>query len=273
MKPSDQTVKLRIVLATAALALVGFVLEVGPAGGAFTSIVVGLAIELPALGFLPYLALAAGAAIGLHLSETEPTPKADTGEIPPAQTAASGEVAGQRVRVRPELHQFRMFAAALGGYVLLKGMGFALMVPRARAYGLGPDDLTQALQFGFFYVALGWFVLWQLLRWFALRRRWVRLQEELVGSDVARMIAAVILIKPAIFFVTMAFGGGKPLAHMEIVLWTLVHLAVVMGAVVLWQARPHLLRRAVVGLLTTGAIILVLAIVQLILELTYYRPV
>ena len=61
--------------------LIGFVLEIGPVAGIFP-VVVALSLELPTLGFLPYLALAASAAVGLHLSEEEPTPKEKKPEAP-----------------------------------------------------------------------------------------------------------------------------------------------------------------------------------------------
>ncbi|HEY3378721.1 MAG TPA: hypothetical protein VGL77_14635 [Armatimonadota bacterium] len=273
MKPTDQTLKLRIVYLTAALSLVGFVLEIGPVGGVFSLANAGptvwgaLTLELSTLGFLAYLALAASAAVGLHLTETEPTPKEDkpdsrtpleaTSDGPPPEKA--------RTRVRPELHQLRMLFTALGGYALLKGISLALMWPQATQSGISPGALVRALEFGFIYVALGWFVLWQFLRWYALRRRWIRLQDELLGVDVNRIIAVVLLIKPVVFFLTLALRG-EPGTPLLLLMSALLHLAVVAAAALLWFAHPLTLRRTLIGLSATGAAIVLLTLVLIAVE-------
>jgi len=263
-KPSDQTAKLRLVSITAALSLVGFVLEIGPVAGVFPSVFLGLALELPTLGFLPYLALAASAAVGLHLSEEEPTPKEKKPETPNVQPTPEGEMVGQQVRVRPELHQLRMVFTALGGYALLKGLNLALMWPQAIRYGIGPGQLLYAYEFGFVFVALGWFVMWQFLRWYAQRRKWVRLQEELVGGNVTQLIAVFILIKPFVNILTMILQRITP--NPLVITAILLNLAVAAAAWLLWTARPVTMRRTVVGLLTTGGIIVLLTILRAIAE-------
>jgi hypothetical protein len=260
-KPTDQTVKMHLVLITAALSLVGFVLEIGPVAGIFP-VMVGLSLELPTLGFLPYLALAASAAVGLHISEEEPTPKEKKPETPDVQPTPEGEMVGQRVR--PELAQMRMAFTALGGYALLKGINLALMWPLAAQYGVAQEQLISAFQFGFVYTALGWFVLWQFLRWYAQRRKWVRLLEELVGGNATRIVAFVILIKPLINILNLIREGYtlNPLIITEV----LLNLAVVAAAALLWSARPVTMRRTVMGLLTTGGVIVLFTVLRAFIQ-------
>ena len=261
VKISDQTAKLYLVLMTAALALIGFVLEIGPVAAVFPSVLTALALELPTFGFLPYLALAASAAVGLHLFEEEPTPK----EKPPAtpgQPLPEGEAVGQQVRVRPELHQSRMFFTALVGYALLKGVNLALMWQPAQAAGI---NLLRAFSFGFVYVALGWFVMWQFLRWYARRRKWIRLQDELVGGDVTRIIAVVALINPVIFVVRDMVLQRLALSP-PVITNLLLHLSLMAMAALLWYAHPVILRRTVAGLFAVGGAIILLTILQAILN-------
>jgi len=261
-KTSDQTAKMHLVLITAALSLVGFVLEIGPFAGIFP-VIVGLPLELPTLGFLPYLALAASAAVGLHISEEEPTPKEKKPEVPEVRPTPEGEMVGQRVRVRPELAQMRMVFTALGGYALLKGINLALMWPLVAAQGsaVSPEQLLSAFQFGFIYVALGWFVMWQFLRWYAQRRKWVRLQEELVGGNVTYIIAFFILIKPVINLILKSYALS-PLIITEV----LLNLAVLAAAWLLWTARSVTMRRTIVGLLTIGGAIVLITIALAFIE-------
>ncbi|MHB9026193.1 MAG: hypothetical protein ACYC7E_18805 [Armatimonadota bacterium] len=266
--PSDQAIKQRVVLVTALLSLVGFVLEVGPVGSAFQPAWIGFAIELRGLGFLPYLALAAAAAVGLHFSETEPRPKEPPPESGPVPAVSNGAV-GERVAVRPELHQFRMFLTALGGYVVLKGIAFAFMWPYAsQNYLVDAGTLLEAFRFGFLFMALSWFVLWQFLRWIAIRQRWIRLQEELVGGDVVRMIAVIIVLEP-IYYLVKAVLLGELSALPQIILALLLHLMLVPVAYFLWTARPVNLRRTVIGLLSTGGVIAVLTVILVIVERFY----
>jgi len=265
-KTNDQLAKTHLVLITAVLALVGFVLEIGPVAGAvFPTIAIALALELSTLGFLPYLALAASAAVGLHLTEEEPTPKEKKSEVPEApQPTPEGEMVGQRVRVRPDLHQMRMIFTALGGYAVLKGLTLALMWPQATVhYGILPEQLLYLFQFGFVYVALGWLVMWQFLRWYAQRRKWVRLQEELVGGNVTQVVALFVLIKPVINIgnIVVRFSPTPSL-----VIAILLNLAVIAAAWLLWAARPVTLRRTVVGLLTVGGVIILLTVIYAILK-------
>ena len=271
MKLSDQAVKFRLVLLAAAFALVGFVLELGPVGGVFSlmnkheRIIDALSIELSAFGYLAYLALAASAFVGLHPTEVEPTPKEPPPGEPSLKAAGKGEVAGEQIRVRPELHQMRMIFIALGGYALLKGISLNLMAQNG-------VDITMRLQlfkFGFVYVALAWFVMWQFLRWFAQRRRWVRLQAELVGADITRVVAIIILLAPAFFAIELAYGTVK--TQTTLLLPTLLlYLVVVAASLLLWRARPLTLRRTVIGLLVCGAVIVLLTCVLGVLEAERY---
>ncbi len=261
-QPSDQISKLRLVYITALLSLLGFVLEIGPVAGVFPQVLAALMLELPTLGFLPYLALAASAAVGLHLGEDEPKPKEPPKPEQPAIQAPEGEMAGERVRVRPDLHQLRMLFTAMGGFVLLKALNLAMMWPHAG----GQYNLVLAFEFGFLFTTLGWFVMWQFLRWYAQRRKWVRLQQELVGGDVTRVIAVVILIKPIIYFI-YTFGIQRLLPNRpQVILDILLYLAVVAGAVVLWNARPLSFRRTLIGLFIVGALIVVLTVLRALLE-------
>ncbi|HOF89800.1 MAG TPA: hypothetical protein PLZ36_17110, partial [Armatimonadota bacterium] len=221
MKQTDATRKYRIVLIVGALSLIGFVLEVGPLGGVFSlansgpPVASALTLELAALGFLAYLALAASAAVGLHLGEEEPKPKEkdDAERRPPEPVIGTVEMphkpegAAEGVRVRPDLHQLRMFFTALAGYSLLKGISLSLMLGAAAPYGIGLAALLRAFSFGLTVIAIGWFLLWQFLRWYAQEQRWVRLQDELVGGDVFRAVAAVLLLKPAIFLYGLLAGA------------------------------------------------------------------
>lgn len=270
MKPSDQLIKLRLVLLVAIFSLVGFFLEIGPLGGAFSlptgGVPIGnaLSLELPALGFLAYFALAASAAVGLHLGETEPTPKEKDEKAGTLDAVGDGEMTGEAVRVRPELHQARMVFTALGGYILLKGISLGLMWQVAPRFDIERAALVQAFQFGFFYTALGWLVMWQFLRWFAQRRRWVRLQDELVGGNVLHVVAFTLLIKPIIYFFTLRSLTLTPLTAMSL----LLHLMVIIAAIFLWTARPLMLKRTVAGLLVTGGIAIILTIALALFERT-----
>lgn len=267
MKPTDQTVKLRLVLLTAALGMLGFILEIGPVGGVFALINKGLRIttalsyELQALGFLAYLALAASAFVGLHPTEDEPTPKEKPPGEPALKSANESEVAGEQVRVRPDLHQMRMIFSALGGYALLKAVSLTLMT----RFGLHAAQQLQLFNFGFFFTALGWLLLWQFLRWYAQRRRWIRLQAELVGADVNKVVAVIIMLKPLIFLVNLVRGEGSN----GLVTFTslLIYLAVAGIAVLVWLARPLTLRRTLIGISLCGGVILLLTIVLAVLEL------
>jgi len=256
---------MHLVLIIAVLALIGFVLEIGPVAGVFPTILVGLSLELSTLGFLPYLALAASAAIGLHLSEDEPTPKEkkpETSEAP--QPTPEGEMVGQRVGVRPDLHQMRMIFTALGGYAVLKGLNLALMWPLARNYSVTQAQLISAYEFGFVYVALGWLVMWQFLRWYAQRRKWVRLQEELVGGNVTQVVALFILIKPIINIGFIILQRITP--NPQLVIAILLNLTLIAAAWLLWTARPVTMRRAMVGLLTLSGVIILLTIIRALIE-------
>lgn len=259
MMSSDQIRKLQLVLITAALSLVGFFLEIGPLGGAFVLVTSGLTVELPTLAFLPYLALAASAAIGLHLSEDEPVPKEPPPTASDQPVVSQTETAQPYTRVKPELQQLRMLFTALGGYAVLKSLSLALMTP----YHLGADQLVKAFEFGFIYVALGWFLLWQFLRWYAEQHRWVRLQHELVGGEVSRILAVVMLVKPLSFLITATLQHTPdPLPLFSL----LLNMAIVIAAILLWYARPYTLRRTIIGLSTTGGAIIILTLARAFFE-------
>jgi len=261
-QPSDSTVKLRIVYLTAALSLVGFFLEVGPVGGTFQLVTTGFRLELSTLGFLAYLALAASAAYGLHLFEDEPTPREDKQPATPLKAGGDGGEIREYVRTRPEMHQLRMFFIALGGYTVLKGLTLALIWPQAASLNVVP---LAAFEFGLAYVGIGWFILMQFLRWYAMRRRWIRLQDELLGVDVPQIIAVAILLKPLFFFVTASMKG-QLLAGPLYLMSDLLHLCVVAVAVLLWFARPYTMRRTLAGLSATGGIITLLTIGLVVIE-------
>ncbi len=257
MKPTDQAVKFRLVLLTAAFALVGFVLELGPVGGVFSlmnkhaRIIDALSMEWSVFGFLAYLSLAASAFVGLHPTEEEPTPKEPPQGEPSLKTAGKGEVAGEQVRARPELHQMRMIFIALGVYALLKWISLNLL---AAQYGVDMASRLQLFKFGFIYVALAWLVMWQFLRWFAQRRRWVRLQAELVGADITRVVAIILLLAPALFLIELVHGTVN--MHFWLLFPTLLlYLVIVVVSWLLWHAHPLTLRRTVVGLLICSALI------------------
>ncbi len=262
MESMDRQRKLQLVLITAAFSLVGFLLEVGPVSGVFTSPALGLSLELPALGFFAYFALAASAAVGLHLGEDEPIVRKPEEE---EATPSTREAVRERVRVRPEMHQLRMFFTALGGYTVLKAISLLALAPAASLYNIGANDLMRVFIFGFAFVALSWFVLWQLLRWYAESRGWTRLRDELIGGSVTPMIAVVLALKPLIFFVNslrqhQLFTG--PRSTLIIVL----HLLVLILAVLLWRVRPATLRSTTIGLLATGGAIAVMTVLLAIVD-------
>ncbi len=272
MEQTDATRKYRIVLIVGALALTGFFLEAGPVGGAFglynnsLPVNAALSLELAALGFLAYLALAAAAAVGLHLGEEEPKPKpkaADEDEderepivpvIGTVEMPPEPEGAAEQVRVRPELHQMRMFFTALAGYSLLKGISLMLMHGRlAQSIAQPSVVLMKAFTFGLVVTAIGWFLMWQFLRWYAQEKRWVRLQDELVGGDVFRAIAVVLLVKPAVFLFRLA-TGNVAITGLSLLFTGLLFLTLVAAAVLLWTARPTSFRRTLAGLAISGGI-------------------
>lgn len=279
MQQTDATRKYRIVLIVGALSLIGFFLEAGPIGGAFSLSNAGLPVnasltlEMATLGFLAYLALAASAAVGLHLGEEEPTPKEtkDEEETPPIEPVIGTvemprepEGAAERVRVRPELSQMRMFFTALAGYGVLKGISLTIMFSSLRSAAV----LLQAFSFGLLFTAIGWFLMWQFLRWYAQEKRWIRLQDELVGGDVFRVIGVVLLFKPAGFLYALIMGRFA-LNDSLILLAALLHLTLVAAAVLLWLATPTTFRRTLIGLGITGVVIVILTLVLAVVEKTY----
>ena len=267
MKLSDQMVKLRLVLLTAAFALVGFVLEIGPVGGVFSlvnkhlHILEALSIELQTCGFLAYLALPASAFFGLHPMEEEPTPKEPPPGEPSLETGGHGEAAGEQVRVRPEFHQMRMIFIALGGYTLLKGISLIFMT----RFNLNPAERLHLFNFGFFYVALAWLVMWQFLRWFAQRRRWVRLQAELVGVDITGIVAVLLMLVPLLFLINLIRGAVSAPLSLQIPT-VLLYMTIAAASTVLWFARPFSLRRTIIGLLVCGGVMVLLTVALALLE-------
>jgi len=273
MKSTDQIIKWRLVLLTAVFSLLGFVLELGPVCGVFSlvsqgrPIFTGLTMELTSLGFLGYLALAAAAAVGLRASEEEPISKKvkmpdPSGSLP---TLGNGDSVQMRERVRPELHQLRMLLTGLGGYVILKGCSLVLMWPLALRAGLTVGMLIRLFQFGFLYVALGWFAIWQYLRWFAQRRKWLRLQDELVGADVSTFLALIILMRPIVYGVLLPTHGLS--LHLQPILALLLQLAIAGFAVIIFLSRPYLLRWTRIALSVNASIMLALTIALAIAEL------
>lgn len=285
MEQTDATRKYRIVLIVGALALTGFFLEAGPVGGAFglynasLPVNTALSLEMAALGFLVYLALAASAAVGLHLGEEEPKPKPKakddeerepivpvigTVEMPPEP-----EGAAEQVGARPELHQMRMFFTALAGYAVLKGISLTLMYGAMAQSIANPAVVSlKAFTFGLLFTAIGWFLLWQFLRWYAQEKSWVRLQAELVGGDVFRAIAVVLLYKPAVFLFRLA-THQVDIAGLPLLLTGLLFLTLVAAAVLLWTSRPTTFRRTLAGLGVTGGVAAALTLALALVERMY----
>jgi hypothetical protein len=264
--PSDQVCKFRIILLTAGFSLFGFILEISPIGGAFFWAHEGFAIELPAMGFLAYLALAAAAVVGLHPGEVEPTPKEPPDSVKPKLTG-KGDAVGEHAQIRPELHQSKMFFTALVGYSLLKGASIAWMWHNTRIIVIS-ENLWAGLQFGFFYIAIAWFILWQFLRWYAYQRKWIRLQAELVGGNVSHFIALLILLKVAVYLIHSAARDQFTFDVLGI-LSLLLHLLLVPIALLLWLARPATLRKTLFGLAINSSIIVILTIFLAIIEGKY----
>jgi hypothetical protein len=247
-------------------------------GAAFSLVVGGapvgiaLSLQLAALGFLAYLSLAAAAAVGLHLGETEPKPKKEDREEEepgPTRVEMDGDGAvGERVAVRPELHQMRMLFTALGGYTALKSLSLLFLYPAGQAYDITAAVLSKAFSFGFFFVAFGWFLLWQFLRWYAHEKEWVRLQDELVGGDVSRVIAVVILLKPVIFTANL-LSGVYAWSTLLTPLALLLQAALIAAASILWFARTATLRRTLTALAIVGAVIVLLTLALAVMERLY----
>lgn len=268
MPLSDQIVKLRLVLLTAVFALAGFVLEIGPVGGVFSlvnkhlRIIDALSIEVQTLGFLAYLALPASALVGLHPFEEEPTRKDTPPVAAPLHTAPKGEAAGEQVRVRPELHQLRMLFTALGGYTLLKWLSLTLMM----RFDLDPAERLHLFNFGFFFIALAWLMMWQFLRWFAQSRRWERLEVELVGVDISGVVAIIVLLAPLVFFINL-FRGAVSAPLSLLITTALLYLTIAAAAALLWRARPSRLPQTIIGLYLCEGVIILLTILLAALEL------
>lgn len=263
MTPTDQTIKVRLVALVAAFGLAGFFLEIGPVAGAFPQVAIGLRLELSSFGFLAYLALAAAAVVTLRLSETEPTPKVEQPSSPPLPATSEGGEVREYARVRPDLQQLRSLLTALGGFTVLKGISLVFLWQAALQSNSYP---ARALQFGLAYVGLGWFILIQFLRWYARRRRWIRLHDELMGVDISRVVAVVIMLKPLFFLAVAIYAGLRPAGLLYQVAPVLLHLGLATAAVLLWLARPLALRRTVVGLAFVGGGIVLLTVVQAVLE-------
>jgi hypothetical protein len=261
---NDKALKLQIVLVTASLALVGFFLEVGPVGGAFglavggRPVLVGLTLGLQGFAFLPYLALAMSAAVGLHMGEDEPRPEPEDEDRRPTKPGQADAKPAPRARVRPDLFQLRMIVTAILGFVALKGMSLALAWPTAVGLGVTPATLTRTVTFGLAFTAIGWFILWHLLRWIAAQQQWVRLRDELVGVDAQRVLAGAIAIKPVWFLLTGATAAVLlgVIGALSIALF----LAVGAAAVALALAVPARPRDTVVALGGISLLIVALTI-------------
>jgi hypothetical protein len=266
-KVDDRIIKLRLVWVAAFLGLAGFVLEIGPVGGVFPRVSDALALQLPTLGFLAYLTLAASAAVGLHLGQREGGPPDDPDEAPPVPTPAEGktDVPPARTPVRPEVHQGLMIITALGGYVVLKGASLLAMWPSLGAANLTVGQLWHAFRFGFFFILLAWLLLWQGLRWVATARRWVRLQAELLGVDTHQVVALVVVAVPAIWLVRLCLGQVL-LPNVPLALAAGLHASVLLAALALWLARPARLRRTLWALAALGVLALALTVAQAIYE-------
>ncbi len=265
MTPTVQERKLYIILFTALFGLFGFLLECGPVGGAFglalggPTVFTGLSVELQSFGFLAYLALAVAVTLGLHLGETEPTLREPTKEEQRQEPDVELVVDRTYPRVRPELHQLRIMGAALLGFAALKLLSLLWLNARFENL-LGIAGFTRLFEFGLVYIALGWFLTWQFLRDAAAQYRWVRIQEELMGGNTSKAVAAIVLLKP-LWFVIIALRDPRLLAGTVGGLTLLLHLGLIAFAVVLWTHRPAALRRTLVGLATCGVGMLLLTLI------------
>lgn len=268
MATPDRVRKLHIVLVAAGYGLVGFFLQAGPLGNVFTllngapTVFSALGMLLTACGFLAFLTLAGSAAVGLHLGEDEEKP-GDPEKEPTAviEDKPADEI---RVRMRPELHQLRMIITALGGYIVLQSASLTVLHFRDR---VEIGALVALFNFGLFYTAVGWFLLWQFCRWYAQQKRWLRLQDELVGMDSVRLVAVVLAVKPLIFLftlpakITQAPALLLSLSSLSYALWAA-------AAVLIWLSRRETMRLTAILLAIAGAILVLLTLVMGIVEMT-----
>lgn len=264
-KLTDQQKKWRLVFWATGFAVIGFVLEVGPLGGIYSLLNSGppvftsLLAELAALGFLAYLSLPAAALIGLHINEDEVTPKEGSAEEGKFSASQDGDGVIQKVRVRPELHQLRMLATAIIGYSLFKITSLLLLYRGVESYGLSPISLVQLFNFGFGFVALGWFALWQFLRWYAQKQQWTRIQDELIGADMSRILAVLISLRPLVYLISVITHGSLLYSVASYLTLGMV-LTVLAASVILWFARPYTLKRTIVGLASCGVLLVLLTV-------------
>lgn len=270
-KPTDQQKKWKLVFWATGFAFVGFVLEIGPLGGIYSllnsgpPVLTALLDELAALGFLAYLSLPAAALIGLHINEDEITPKKEGQDSEQLTASQGGGGVMEKVRVRPELHQLRMLATAIIGYSLFKIISLLLLYRSMETYGLSTVSMVQLFNFGFGFVALGWFALCQFLRWYAQRQQWTRIQDELLGVDVTRVLAVLIMLRPLGYLIStiargsLLFGASSYLTLAQV-------LTLFTASVILWFARPYNLKRTIIGLATCGILLVLLTVVLIIFE-------
>lgn len=270
-KPTDQQKKWRLVFWATGFAFIGFVLEIGPLGGIYSllnsgpPVLTALLDELAALGFLAYLSLPAAALIGLHISEDEVTPKEDGDEQEQFSSSQDGEGVIEKVRVRPELHQLRMLATAIIGYSLFKIISLMLLFRVVEPYGLSSISLVQLFNFGFGFVALGWLALLQFLRWYAQKQKWTRIRDELIGVDISRILAVLILLRPLGYLISV-INHGRLLYGATSYLTLALVLTVFAASVILWFARPYTLQRTIIGLASCGVLLVILTVVLGVVE-------
>lgn len=254
---SDIVVKRKAILVVAVFSLFGYILEMGPIGHAWQLAILGFGYTLPVLGFLPYFALTMSAAIGLRITEYEYRHNEDEKEKQ-INLTPEGEGIREKIAVRPDLHQLRMIIAALGGYVILRAISnFFLSVMYPSVY---VGSLFNAFEFGFYYTLFSWFVLWQFIRWFVLLRKWGRLYQELVGADINKFLAIVIL-GVVVFSIYRNFINGFSLNIVDI-LNILIMISVAGMAYLVWQSRPYRLRKTLVKI---GWIMLLITILTIFL--------
>ncbi|MEI7831774.1 MAG: hypothetical protein WCJ56_01030 [bacterium] len=258
MPTPDRVRKLQIVLIAALYGLVGFFLQAGPVGGVFSllnggrPVFSGMGILLSACSFLAFLAVACSAAIGLHLGEEEEKP----GEPEKDPTTSIEDTPGEniRARIRPELHQLRMIITALGGYMALQAISLTVLHLRD---GIETGVLVALFNFGLYYTAIGWFLLWQFLRWYAQEKKWLRLQDELIGMDAVRLVAVVLAIQPLGFLLVLPVK----IATTPSLLLSLTSISfgvLLLAAVVLWQSRRATMRLTALMLASFGVTLVLL---------------
>lgn len=256
---SDIVVKKKAIMVVALISLFGYILEMGPIGHAWQLTILGFGYTLPVLGFLPYLSLTMSAAIGLRVTEHEYRHKEDEEEEDmEINITSEGEAVREKVAVKPDLHQLRMIITALGGYAILRVISnFFLSSMYPTVYF---NSLVNGFEFGFYYTAFSWLVLWQFMRWFTLLHKWRRLYQELVGSDINKFLA-IVIGGTVLFSLYRCINEGFSFAVADI-LKILIIISLGGIAYLIWHSRPFNLSKT---LINSGWIVLLITVLTIFL--------